>query len=183
VREGYGVVIAEILKDTPAEASGLRSGDLIVSIDGRPVVETRTLQRLVGATPAGRELRVIVVREGQRREVRVPVGEMPSDVVAERVAAEFGFLVREPSPDEAAGATSRPAVIAAVLDRSSAARGGLVVGDRLLAVNGQATDSVDAVRRRLQDVALRAELRLRVERRGEPLDLVLPPVAPSALAN
>ncbi len=183
VREGYGVVIAEILKDTPAEASGLRAGDLVVSIDGQPVVETRSLQRLVGSTPAGRQLRLVVVREGRRREVRVPVGEMPGDVVAERIAAEFGFLVRGPSPDEAAGTAPRPAVIAAVLERSSAARGGLAVNDRILAVNGQKTDSVDAVRRRLQDVALRAELRLRVERTGEPMDLVLPPVTPSALAN
>lgn len=184
IGEGYGVVIAEILKDAPAETSGLRAGDLIVSIDGRPVVETRTLQRLVGAAPAGQELRLVILREGRRRELRIRVGAMPSEVVAERVAAEFGFLVREPSSEEIpAGAASRPAVVAAVLERSSAARGGLAVGDRILGVNGQDAASVDAVRRRLQDVTLRDELRLRVERRGEPLNVVLPPVEPSALAN
>src|SRR5262245_23425195 len=95
VQEGYGVVIAEVLKDAPAETSGLRAGDLIVAIDGRPVVETRVLQRLVGATPAGQELRLVVLREGRRRELRIRVGAMPADAVAERVAAEFGFLMRE----------------------------------------------------------------------------------------
>src|SRR5262249_60811045 len=51
VREGYGVVIAEILKDTPAETAGLRAGGLIVAIRGRPAGETRGLQRLVRGTP------------------------------------------------------------------------------------------------------------------------------------
>jgi serine protease Do len=181
IREGYGVVIAEILKDTPAETSGLRAGDLIVAIDGRPVVETRVLQRLVGATPDGQELRLVVLREGRRRELRIRVGAMPAEAVAERVAAEFGFLVRDTAPDEtAASATAiRPAVVAAVLERSAAERGGLKAGDRLLAVNGVATTSVEAVRQRLREVELRSELRLRVERRGEPLDLALPPVQPS----
>src|SRR5262245_2443422 len=95
IQEGYGVVIAEILKDTPAETSGLRAGDLIVAIDGRPVVETRVLQRLVGATPEGRELKLVVLREGRRRELRIHVGAMPADAVSERVAAEYGFLVRD----------------------------------------------------------------------------------------
>ena len=54
VSEGYGVLIAQVMKETPAADSGLREGDLIVAIDGRPIVETRSLQRLVGATPAGR---------------------------------------------------------------------------------------------------------------------------------
>jgi serine protease Do len=183
VREGYGVMIAETLPDTPAQVAGLRAGDLIVAIDGRPVIETRALQRLVGATPAGRELTLVVLREGRRRELRVRVGEMPADAVAERVAAEFGFLVRDASADETPGAGPRPAVVAAVLERSAAARGGLEVGDRLLAINGAPAASVEAVRRELQSAALRDPLRLRVERRGEPLSLVLPPAQPAGPAH
>lgn len=178
--EGYGVMIAEVLKETPAEAAGLRAGDLIVAIDARPVVETRALQRIVGATTAGRELRLVVLREGRRREVRVQVGQMPPDVVAERVAAEFGFFVREAdtAEDGAPGA-----VVAAVAERSAASRGGLRVGDRILAVNGVEVGTVEAVRRRLQDVLLREEVRLRVRRQGEPLSLVLPPAAAPLPAN
>jgi serine protease Do len=181
VREGYGVVIAEILKDSPAETSGLRAGDLIVAIGGRPVVETRVLQRLVGATPAGQELTLVVLREGRRRELRLRVGAMPGEAVAERVAAEFGFQVRDTAPDEGATAAgpARPGVIAAVFERSAAERGGLRAGDRILAVDGVATASVEAVRQRLQEVELRSELRLRVERRGEPLDLTIPSVQPA----
>ena len=97
--------------------------------------------------------------------------------VADRVAAEFGFFVREPSAEDVPPAEgSRLGVVGAVLERSAAARGGLAVGDRVLAVNGEATESADAVRRQLRGVRLREALRLRIERRGEPQDLTLPAV-------
>lgn len=180
LREGYGVVIAEIIKDTPAESSDLRAGDLVVAIEGRPVVETRSLQRVVGSAASGRELSVVVLRDGRRRELRVRVGQMPPDIVAERVAAEFGFLVRDSSADDPPpGASIRLPVVAAVGEGSSAARGGLAVGDRILAVNGGEVASLEGFRRRLQDVLLRDEIRLRVQRQGEPFSLVLPPAQPA----
>src|SRR5262249_61082474 len=95
VREGYGVLIAQVIKETPAESSGLREGDLVVAIDGRPIVETRALQRLVGATSTGREIRVVVLRDQQRQEVRVRVGTMPGEAIADRVVFEFGFYIRD----------------------------------------------------------------------------------------
>jgi serine protease Do len=174
VREGYGVLISQVMKDTPAEASGLREGDLVVAIDGRPIVETRALQRLVGATPAGRELGVVVLRDRDRQEVRVRVGTMPGEAVADRVVFEFGFYIREAPEERAAGAPPTP-VVAGVAERSSAAQGGLRAGDRVLAVNGADVDSVEAFRRRAQDLYLRDPVRLRVDRDGETLSLTLPP--------
>jgi serine protease Do len=185
LREGYGVMIAEVIKDTPAAASGLMEGDLVVAIDGRPVVETRGLQRIVGGTAAGRELTLVVLRAGRRIPLGVRVGAMPGDIVAERVAAEFGFLVRPaPGPEGGAGAAPSPLIpgspiVAAVGEGTAAARGGLAVGDRIVAVNGGAVESLAALRDRLQEVFLRDALRLRVERRTEPREVVLPPARPA----
>jgi serine protease Do len=177
VNEGYGVLIAQIMKETPAASSGLREGDLVVAVDGRPIVETRALQRLVGATPAGRELEVVVLRESERQEVRVRVGRMPADVVADRVAFEFGFYVRDAAEDRPAPAVPEPRapVVAGVAERSSAAQGGLRAGDRILAVNGVEVDTVEGFRARVQEVYLHDSIRLRVDREGEPLALTLPP--------
>jgi serine protease Do len=176
VREGYGVLIAQVMKETPAESSGLREGDLVVAIDGRPVVETRALQRFVGATPPGREVGVVVLRERGRQEFRVRVGQMPQEVVADRVALEFGFFVRDTAEERSPGASdARSPIVAGVVERSSAAQGGLRTGDRVLAVNDVAVDTVDSFRQRLQDVYLRDPVRLRVDREGATLALTLPP--------
>ena len=64
LREGFGVLIVEVLKETPAAQSGLANGDLVVAVRDRPVVDTRTLQRLVAATPVGEELPLTVLRRG-----------------------------------------------------------------------------------------------------------------------
>ena len=181
IREGYGVLIAQVMKDTPAEAAGMREGDVVVAIDGRPIVETRALQRLVGSAPAGREVALVVLRERERQELRVRVGQMPPDVVADRLTFEFGFFVRDtteerpapPLPDQ------RAPVVAGVAERSSAARAGLRAGDRILAVNDVEVETVEAFRRRTQDLFLRDALRLRVGREGESLTLTLAPVRPT----
>jgi serine protease Do len=176
IREGYGVLIAQVMKDTPAEAAGMRDGDLVVAIDGRPIVETRALQRLVGAAPAGREVSLVVLRERARQELRVRVGRMPPDVVADRLTFEFGFYVRDAGEDRTASPDVRPPVVAGVAERSSAARAGLLAGDRIVAVNGVEVDTVDAFRRQTQDLFLKDALRLRVAREGESLTLTLAPV-------
>ena len=179
VREGYGVLIAQVMKETPAASSGLREGDLVVAIDGRPIVETRALQRLVGATPAGRELGLIVLRERDRQEVRVRVGRMPAEAVADRIAFEFGFYVRDTPEERTAGAAeTRGPVVAGVAERSSAAQGGLRAGDRITTVNDVAVATVEDFRARVQDLYLRDTVRLRVEREGESLALTLPPAQP-----
>jgi serine protease Do len=177
IREGYGVLIAQVMKETPAEAAGLRDGDLVVAVDGRPIVETRVLQRVVGATPAGRDVVLVVLREQARRELRVRVGEMPPEVVADRVALEFGFYVRDATGEGQAGAPveSKVPVVAGVAERSSAARAGLLAGDRIVAVNGTEVETLEGFRERTRDLLLRDAIRLRVERKGEQVMLVLPP--------
>lgn len=187
--EGYGVVVVEVLKGTPAEAAGLRAGDLIVAIRGRPVVEVRGLQRTVGATSVGREVTLTVLRAGERRDLRARIGAMPAEVVAERIAAEFGFAVREPpgelDPPPAgppapppAGLSASAPVVAAVAEASAAARGGLRAGDQIVQVKGVPVASLEAFRQRLRQVSLHEPLTLTVVRKGEPHTLRLPPPLP-----
>jgi serine protease Do len=178
VTEGYGVLIAQVMKETPAETSGLREGDLVVAIDGRPIVETRALQRLVGGTPPGRDLALVVLRERERQAVKIRVGRMPAEAVADRVAFEFGFFVRDGAEDRPAVRELRVPVVAGVAERSPAARGGLHAGDRILAVDGVAVETVDEFRERAQELYLRNAVQLRVEREGESLLLTLPPAQP-----
>ena len=60
LREGFGAVIVEVIKETPAAAAGLRNGDLVVAFRDRPVVDTRSLQRAIGSTSVGETVRLTV---------------------------------------------------------------------------------------------------------------------------
>ncbi len=179
IREGYGALIVEVIQETPAARAGLKNGDLVVAFRGRPVVDTRTLQRLVTATPAGQEVALTVLRgEEGRRSLRVSVGLMPPEIVAERVAAEFGFVVRDPQEEREPLRLSGTPAVAAVLRGSQADRAGLKAGDVIVEVNGRPVLSRRAVSEVLVDVALDRPLRLTVKRDEERMGLTLGPASP-----
>jgi serine protease Do len=168
IREGFGVFIVEVMEGTPAAKAGLVNGDLVVALEDRPVTETRLLQRLIASAGAGREVRLTVLRAEGRRRVDVRLAAMPRAVLGERIAAEFGFLVREPEP----AGPSAP-VISVVVRRSAAERAELKVGDVILQVNDQAVESRDALREVLADASLESPLRLTIRRQASRLSVVL----------
>ena len=82
IREGFGVVIVEVMEGTPAEQAGLKNGDLVVALEERPVTETRVLQRLIASAGAGREVKLTVLRPDGRKRLEARLGTMPRPVLA-----------------------------------------------------------------------------------------------------
>jgi S1-C subfamily serine protease len=176
IREGFGVVIVEVMADTPAARGGLKNGDIIVAFGERPVVETRMLQRLIASAPIDREVRLTVLREDGRRTVPVRLTSMPRPIAGERVAAEFGFVLREvePSGESGGGRLQPPAPAVAVVIRGSPAeRAGLEVGDGILQINDRSVLTPEAAREALADVSPGLPLHLTVRRGQTRLSLTL----------
>jgi len=176
LREGFGAIILEVIKETPAEASGLRTGDLIVAFSDRPVTDTRTLQRYVASAGVGQTVKLTVLRrEEGRRPVSIRIGLMPDSVAAERVAAEYGFLVRDPETqlESANGRPPGPPAVAAVLARSRAEKAGLRIGDVLLELGGEPVDTLEAVRGALLAAGPDGPLGLLVSRDGDRVQVLL----------
>jgi S1-C subfamily serine protease len=117
-----------------------------------------------------------------RRRVTVRVGAMPEGVAADRIAAEFGFLVRDPDA-QAEGVSARlsggPPAVAAVVARSAAEAAGLQVGDVLVEVNGRPVLTLAAVREALLAASLERPLPLVVRRESGRLPLTLTAPAPN----
>ena len=178
LREGFGAVIVEVIKKTPAAAAGLRTGDLVVAFRDRPVVDTRSLQRAIASTSVGETVRLTVLRtEEGRRPVQVKVGAMPDAMAADRVAAEYGFFVRDPEAQPELGGARPSAVpsVAAVLPRSRAERAGMQVGDVLTEVNGRPVVTLDAVREALLAAGPDGPLPLIFRRDQEQIAVTLDP--------
>jgi serine protease Do len=177
IREGFGVFIVEVIQDTPASRAGVRPGDVIVALDGRPVTDTRLLQRFIARAPTDSDVRLTVLRKEGREALGVRLMAMPSGVAGERVAAEFGFVLRE--ADSAGGEGVRlmagPPSVSFIGRGGSAEKAGLEVGDVIVQVNDHAVLTRDAAREALSDVPLERPLRLTVRRGEERLPLTLPP--------
>src|SRR2546428_4432981 len=92
IREGFGVVIVEVMEGTPAEQAGLKNGDLVVAFEERPVTETRVLQRFIAAAGAGPGGRVAGLRGGGRPGPGVRAAPMPPPLPGGRVRGGVGFV-------------------------------------------------------------------------------------------
>jgi len=163
VPEGEGVLVADVMPGSPAEAGGLRAGDVIVEVEGQKTPEVPTLQRIVADLRPGVRARVVVVREGQRQALEVTIGEMPAEeTVAEAAGAERWGLAVQPVTPELARQFNLPraegVLVASVEEDSPAARAGIRPGDAILQVNRRPVTDVgtfdEALRRAGPDVLL-----------------------------
>jgi len=72
----HGALISRVLPDTPAEAGGLREGDVIISFNGQPIERSGELPHYVGRARAGSMADLELVRDGETMELRLKVGEL-----------------------------------------------------------------------------------------------------------
>jgi serine protease Do len=66
-----GVVVEEVVDDSPAQKAGVKKGDVIVEFDGERVRSARQFSRLVQETVPGRKVQTVVLRDGQRTPLTI----------------------------------------------------------------------------------------------------------------
>ncbi len=89
-------MVAGVNDGGPADKAGIRNGDVILKFNGQDVKEMRTLPRIVAETEIGKQVPVVLWRDGKDVDVQASVGELPDDVqqasatpdAARRAAAE-----------------------------------------------------------------------------------------------
>jgi putative serine protease PepD len=75
---GAGATVAQVNPGSPAESAGLQAGDVVVSVDGKPVTESSDIATAIAAKRPGDTIAVEVLRGGQRETVQVELGTRPA---------------------------------------------------------------------------------------------------------
>ncbi len=75
--EARGALVEQVVPGSPAERSGIEPGDVIVELDGRQIDDPAELSVLVARTRIGTAVKVIVIRDGKRKELSVKIAERP----------------------------------------------------------------------------------------------------------
>ncbi len=162
ITDAEGAIVSEVTNKSPAEASGIQRGDIIVEINGQDVTDATSTTRVVGSLLAGSDNQFVVLRDGRKQNIAVKVGERPDNL-----DAMFGNPNQEAPEDDSTeseegplGVSLRPLdgdtkdafrlsdedtgmVIADIDDDSPFAEAGLAPGMVLLDVNGRKMQSVD----------------------------------------
>jgi serine protease Do len=91
LKDAQGALVAGVVKNSPAERAGFKSGDVIVKFDGRTVEESRRLPRMVAETDVGKKVAVDVWRNKSTKRLYVKLGELEKvDQVALRSGPKAG---------------------------------------------------------------------------------------------
>lgn len=150
LEETRGALVGDVLPDTPADEAGVQPGDVIIGMNGTDIEDFQELRNRIAATPPGTEVVFEVVREGERIEIPVELGELPGEIAQtgqEDLSDLVGFTVSGLTAelaeryDIAQGLTG--VVVTSVDPASSAARQGLREGDVIRSVNRQRVSSVE----------------------------------------
>jgi serine protease DegQ len=79
-----GSLIAGVLRDSPAQAAGLKAGDILVSINGMPVTDSASMLNLIAVLKPTEKASLGIVRNGQTMQVDLIVGKRPTPMASRR---------------------------------------------------------------------------------------------------
>lgn len=79
MKKPQGALIAKVLPNSPAEAAGLKVGDIIVKFGDREVERSADLPPIVGATTVGSKVDVAIVRGGEEKILPINIAELPAE--------------------------------------------------------------------------------------------------------
>ena len=156
-----GALVAQVEDDSPAAKAGLKTGDVIIGLDGKSVNDAGELQVEVGQRQPGTTIKLEVIRDGKNITIPVALEAMGSrDKIAStdtnHEKPRWGLGLQDLTPDlrqeMQAPADVRGAVIANVEPGSSAENAGLQRGDVILEVNRKPVQSSQDVQQALKSI-------------------------------
>ena len=154
-----GVLVSEVEEDSPAAEAGLRTGDIIVALDGSPVERVEELRNRIALTAPEDKVELTYLRDGRRQTVRIEVGKQSGSDLAGAVgpgqesAHDLGLEVQELSGDLARqlGFVGQEGVLVTnVASGSVADRAGIRPGMLIQQVDRQTVSDVSQFRDALE---------------------------------
>ena len=161
MKKDSGVLVSQVMPESPADVAGIKSGDIIVAIGGSAVGTPSGRRREIGKHDAGEKVTVAYLRDGKRSTAEVelraaPEGRgfhEPSDL---RLGGDRGYLGVLTQPlggglDEYFGAPDGGALVSEVVAESPAAKLGLKAGDVIVAIDGTEITNPEDLRQVVRD--------------------------------
>ncbi len=139
-----GVLVTGVSEGSAAEEAGIKAGDVVVAVDGRPTLSTGALRNAIGVRRIGDSVNIELLRDGKQMNVKTRIGEpmtTPAMTGLHRLLDGARF---DNNPDGAG------VVVVEVAPGTNAAETGLRKGDVIIGANRQRVDSVSSFQKSLQ---------------------------------
>jgi serine protease Do len=180
---GSPALLATVLASSPAGKAGLKKGDTIVEIDGRPIRTQTDLRFALGTHYAGDKVSIVATRGDEKLERTI-------ELVGELEPFRHAFLgilpmrdvpdvkpkpddSKQDKPDEAKKEATRGVAVRTVYTGSPAAKAGIQAGDRVMSIDGAEVDSVKAAIDAMNNVLPGGQVTVRLLQGDQSIDTPL----------
>ena len=168
-----GALVSDVIEGGPAEKAGVKSGDVILSVNGKGVERSAQLPGVISAIKPGDTAKVEVWREGAAKTLSVKVEEFQEETqkVANRdieepaKADKLGLSVRPLGPDERRNAETEGYLLVEDVT-GAAAQAGVRPGDVILGINGKPVKSIAELKNATSSAS--KNVAILIEREGQP---------------
>ncbi|WP_110455783.1 Do family serine endopeptidase DegQ [Shewanella algidipiscicola] len=161
----HGGFVNEVMPDSAADKAGIKAGDIIISVNDKPIKSFQELRAKVATMGAGAKVKLGLIRDGDKETVTATLGE--ANQSSETAAGAVHPML--------AGATlenvKRGVEITEIAQGSPAAASGLLKGDIIVGINRTRIDDLKALKAELKDST--GVVALKILRDGNSLYLVL----------
>jgi serine protease Do len=148
-----GVLVSEVVDNTPASRAGVKAGDVILVFDGKEVKDMASFRILVASTEVGKKTSMKIYRDGKERDLQLTIDEMPetASAVQETPQQEYelglGVInVNDPRAQRFEPKTASGVIIIDIRPGTPADKAGFNVGDVIIAIGSKKTSNVDEYR-------------------------------------
>jgi len=185
IKDTDGVLVNDVFENEPAYRAGIKPVDIISKVNGRPIETPSGLSRSVAALLPGAKIDLEIVRNGERRQVVVDLGERKEDAVVASIPPpppvpelKLGINVQDLTPELAEKfkiKDKKGALVGKVEVGSAAQEQGLREGDLIKEVNRQPVTTADEFKSAVAQVKKGDSVLLRVVRENRAFYSVLVP--------
>jgi serine protease Do len=172
-----GVLVADVIPDTPADKAGLKIEDILLSLDGRPMGSVPLAEMIISTRPLDSTLRAEVLRGSEKLTLTIPVMEQKNDVdqLGDLVDPQkdliaklgiFGVEINKDLSTQLEDLREPSGIIVAALAEESlgGVEADLQPGDVIHALNGKKIETVSALREALKAIPVGGPGVLQIER-------------------
>lgn len=173
LEKAAGALVAQVLPGSPGESAGLQSGDIITHFNGQAIVMSSDLPHQVGRIKPGSKAKLNIVRNGKPKTLSVEIGQLPdgnSELAMNDSAPQTGQIDRigivVGNLSNAQRKSVGDGVIVREVQRGTGAQAGLINGDIITMVYGEAIHSAVQFEEIVNKLPAGRSVPIRIVRRG-----------------